>query len=328
MTRGTTTSSYGSTNTSGRSIRTVDRVKYVQKWPDRWLEAQRLKNSFQGVEGLGKSECSHWGIVTDDGRLVQCGGRKQANKKEGYWEKIWTQAERRGGLSLEGDDSEEAAWSQGRGWTWQKWALLGSILVLFSYSLGGLICALLTWFRTWPHADVVLVANGNVLTYLTLASLFSLLVSTIGLIGSLLDSRPLLAAYAILLWPCGFMILAMGYSSYRMFALRLDLKLNQAWSQFYDDGHRLRIQGSLDCCGWFSPYHEATFSKQCYPRTTLPGCKGPLYKFEKAFLRKCYEAAFGIAPVHVGIIFIAMICANHINRTFGKGLMPRTYRLT
>lgn len=89
---------------------------------------------------------------------------------------------------------------------------------------------------------------------------------------------------------------------------------------------------------------EATFSKRCYPRTSLPGCKGKLYRFEREMLRRCYVAAFSIAPAHILNIFVALICANHVNRyvpsspsiptidgdcdrTFGKGLMPRPYRL-
>ena len=92
----------------------------------------------------------------------------------------------------------------------------------------------------------------------TLASIFCIITSLIGLVGALLDSRPILAAYAILLWPCGFMLLAIGYSSYKKEALSLDLKLNQAWSQFYDDEARLRLQDSLRCCGYYSPFREPT----------------------------------------------------------------------
>lgn len=96
----------------------------------------------------------------------------------------------------------------------------------------------------------------------TLASIFCIITSLIGLVGALLDSRPILAAYAILLWPCGFMLLAIGYSSYKKEALSLDLKLNQAWSQFYDDEARLRLQDSLRCCGYYSPFRESTPSSR------------------------------------------------------------------
>lgn len=37
--------------------------------------------------------------------------------------------------------------------------------------------------------------------------------------------------------------------------------------------------------------------------------------------------AFSIVPVHLFNIFIALLCSNHVNRSFGKGLVPRQYRL-
>ena len=97
---------------------------------------------------------------------------------------------------------------------------------------------------------------------MTLASVLCILTSLIGLVGALLDSRPILAAYAVLLWPCGFMLLAIGYASYKKEALSLDLKLNQAWSQFYDDEGRLRLQDSLRCCGYYSPFRASLKSRR------------------------------------------------------------------
>jgi hypothetical protein len=72
---------------------------------------------------------------------------------------------------------------------------------------------------------------------------------------------------------------------------------------------------------------QATFSRECYPRTTLPGCKGPLYRFEKASLRELYIAVFCTVFVHLGAIAASILCSNHVNVTFGKGLTPRLYRL-
>jgi hypothetical protein len=72
---------------------------------------------------------------------------------------------------------------------------------------------------------------------------------------------------------------------------------------------------------------EATFSKRCYPRTALPGCKGKLFRFEKYILETIARAAFSIVPVHLLNILAALLTSNHVNRTFGKGLMPRQYRL-
>lgn len=72
---------------------------------------------------------------------------------------------------------------------------------------------------------------------------------------------------------------------------------------------------------------QATFSRHCYPRTTLPGCKGSLYRFERRTLLHLYSATFSVIFVHLAAIVASLLCSNHVNVTFGKGLTPRAYRL-
>jgi hypothetical protein len=72
-----------------------------------------------------------------------------------------------------------------------------------------------------------------------------LVTSLLGLTGTMLNSRPILAFYNLLLWPTMIAILVVGYHSYRKQALNLDRKLNQAWSQFLDDAGRLRVQNNV-----------------------------------------------------------------------------------
>jgi len=67
----------------------------------------------------------------------------------------------------------------------------------------------------------------------------------VGLTGTLLNSRSILAFYALLLWPSFVSILVVGYTSYKREAFSLDRKLNMAWSQWYDDLGRLLIQESV-----------------------------------------------------------------------------------
>ena len=67
----------------------------------------------------------------------------------------------------------------------------------------------------------------------------------LGLTGTMLNSRPILAFYNLLLWPTMAAILVVGYISYKKQALNLDRKLNQAWSQFLDDAGRLRVQNNV-----------------------------------------------------------------------------------
>ena len=72
-----------------------------------------------------------------------------------------------------------------------------------------------------------------------------MITALLGLTGTMLNSRPILAFYNLLLWPTLAAILVVGYSSYKKQALNLDRKLNQAWSQFFDDVARLRIQNTV-----------------------------------------------------------------------------------
>lgn len=143
----------------------------------------------------------------------------------------------------------------------------------------------------------------------------------------MLNSRPILALYAFLLWPTVISMLVVGYSSYKRANLRLDRKLNMAWSRYFNDLDRLRLQSNLHCCGFYTPLHQATFSRNCYPRTTLPGCKGKLYRYEMSALKRLYTFTFTAVFIVLGCIVSALLCTNHVNETFGKGLTPRSYRL-
>ena len=78
-------------------------------------------------------------------------------------------------------------------------------------------------------------------------------------------------------------------------------------------------------CGTFPD--QATFSRKCYPRTALPGCKGKLYRYEMSALTTIYKVAFSLVFVHLFAIVASLLCSNHVNFTFGKGLTPRQYRL-
>jgi hypothetical protein len=180
----------------------------------------------------------------------------------------------------------------------------------------------------WSHADVLFVIDNDLLILLTLCGIIMLVTSLVGLSGTILNSRPLLATYALLLWPAFISILAIGYLSYKRYAFSLDLKLNRAWSQYYTPLGRLIIQNSLQCCGFRSPLDQAAVSKRCHTRSPLPGCKTALYQFRKEMLATMWGAAFGIVPVHIVNIFVSLLCANHVTSWFGKGITPRKYRLT
>ncbi|KAI0076725.1 hypothetical protein K474DRAFT_1597400 [Panus rudis PR-1116 ss-1] len=212
-------------------------------------------------------------------------------------------------------------------WTAHKWWLLFSVLSLLTYGMAGLICAILTWFKTWDHADVMLVADYDIVILISMTSAILLFTFLVGITGTILNSRPILALYALLLWPSLMSILAIGYTSYKRYAFSLDRKLNFAWSQWYTPLGRLIIQNSLQCCGFYSALHEVTSSNRCYVRTALPGCKAKLYLFERENLGTIWSAAFALVPVHIINIIVALLCANHVTNTFGKGITPKQYRL-
>ncbi|KAK4688707.1 hypothetical protein P7C73_g1404, partial [Tremellales sp. Uapishka_1] len=94
--------------------------------------------------------------------------------------------------------------------------------------------------------------------------------------------------------------------------------------RYLDDEDRLRIQNSLHCCGFYNPFHDATYSKKCYPRTTLPGCKSKWTIFEKQSLHDFATAAFSTGPVHLLNIVIALLASNHVNRYEIKSASLRT----
>ena len=172
------------------------------------------------------------------------------------------------------------------------------------------------------------VADYDILVLITLCGASLLVTAMFGIAGTLLNSRPILAIYALLLWPSMLSVLAVGYSSYRRATLSLDQKLSLSWSRFYTPLGRRVIQDSLQCCGFFSSMHEISPSKQCYLRTPLPGCRAKLFNFERENLRAVWKAAFSLAPLHLVNMVIALLCSNHITKTFGKGITPMRYRLT
>ena len=172
------------------------------------------------------------------------------------------------------------------------------------------------------------VADGDILILMTLSGSILIFTALVGITGTLLNSRPILAVYTLLLWPAFVSILAIGYIAYRRTTFALDRKLNFAWSQYYTPLGRLLIQDSLKCCGFYDALHEATPSKRCYTRTALPGCKGKLLRFERANLAAVWSTAFSLVPLHVLNMVIALLAANHVTGTFGKGMTPRRYRLS
>ena len=191
-----------------------------------------------------------------------------------------------------------------------------------------MIFLLCTWFDVWAHADIVRVGNRNELVVSTIASCLGIITSLIGWAGILLNNRSFLAVYTFLLWICFTLLVVPGYTTFKRRNFNLDGKVNFQWANDFGINDWLRIQNQLNCCGFFSPFVEAAVSQVCYSRSVLPGCKGPYMEFERFVLERWYSIAFGLVPFHIAVIVVGLLCSNHITYRFGKGLMPKAYRLS
>lgn len=175
--------------------------------------------------------------------------------------------------------------------------------------------ARLTWRTAWDLAEVMLIADTDVLVLTTIAGSIIMSTALTGIIGTMLNSRPILAVYAVLMWSALIAIFVVGRISYRRSTFALDRKLNLSWSRYYTTLGRLVIQNSFHCCGYYTPLHEATQSETCDENVTLPGCKGSLYEFERQNLKLIWSMAFALVPLHTINIIVAVLCANHVTTT-------------
>ena len=50
--------------------------------------------------------------------------------------------------------------------------------------------------------------------------------------------------------------------------------------------------------------------------------------FERAVLKKWYTVVFALVPVHIMVMVAGLLCSNHVTYRFGKGMMPKAYRLS
>lgn len=90
---------------------------------------------------------------------------------------------------------------------------------------------------------------------------------------------------------------------------------------------RGNIQSNLHCCGYkaYTDFHER--SNKCYPRTLYPGCKYKYQNLTIEALRNTWIVAFSMIPVHIMVLVSALLCSNHVNNKFGKGLPPKLYHI-
>lgn len=187
---------------------------------------------------------------------------------------------------------------------------------------------LVTWFNIFTRADVVRTGNRPELVLCTLAAVVGLFTSIIGWAGILLNNRSFLAVYTFLTWITFALLVIPGYITYKTRTFNLEGKINSQWSRDLDTADRLVIQNVLGCCGYYSPFEEATVSSTCYSRSNLPGCKQAYLDFERVALKRFYTVVFCLSGVQIMIMVAGLLCSNHVTYRFGKGMMPKAYRLS
>ncbi|KAF8632289.1 hypothetical protein AX17_004883 [Amanita inopinata Kibby_2008] len=212
-------------------------------------------------------------------------------------------------------------------WNRFKWILFITNTMFTAYSTAALIVCLLTWFNVFTHSDIVRISNRTELIISTLAGSLGLITAMIGWAGILLNNRSFLAVYTFSLWSVFALLVLPGYLTYRRRTFNLEGKVNAQWSRALGGAGRLVIQNDLNCCGYFSPYMEATVSQTCYSRSVLPGCKKPYLDYERWVLQRWFTCAFLLVPAHIVVMVAGLLCSNHVTYRFGKGMMPKAYRL-
>jgi hypothetical protein len=184
----------------------------------------------------------------------------------------------------------------------------------------------------WPRSQLALVAHGIILLYASIASSCVLFASSVGLAGALLNSRPILTFYNILLWPSLLSSAIVGYSSYKTCVFNLSGKVNEMWTQSWSDCEKTLIQDTvrvcsmhqsritnlvhlqLHCCGLYSPLHQAVLTSNCHPRSMAPGCNIGLGHFEQFQLGLFSKLSFVAVGLISASILAAVVCSNHVNR--------------
>ncbi|KAG6909540.1 hypothetical protein DXG01_016933 [Tephrocybe rancida] len=204
-------------------------------------------------------------------------------------------------------------------WNKFKWILFFANILLMAYTLIALVFCLLTWFNVWHNADIIRVGNRIELIFSTLKASIGVLTSVVGLAGILLNNRSFLAIYTPMFWITFAFLVVMGYVAYRRQAFNLEGKTNAQSSRTLSADGLVLIRTQLECCGYFSPFVEATVTQTV---------QKVYVEHEHKILTRFYAAAFVLVPAHVLVMVAGLLCSNHVTYRFGKGMMPKAYRLS
>jgi xanthine/uracil permease len=71
--------------------------------------------------------------------------------------------------------------------------------------------------------------NSQSYLVVTATGVLCLFTSLVGFVGIVLNNRPLLAIYNVLMWPCFGMIAAIGYTAYRKAKWNIEVIYLTSW---------------------------------------------------------------------------------------------------
>ncbi|KAG0296715.1 hypothetical protein BGZ96_008760 [Linnemannia gamsii] len=198
-------------------------------------------------------------------------------------------------------------------WTWSKWILLFSAILLLGYSGVILYYSLTYILQKVPESPVVMEFHSNLVYLSFAASIFGIGSALVGLVGIFRENRKWLSLYTIVLWPSFALYIAVGYIAFRRAKQDLRAHIKDEWLYKYTREQRLLVQRNLFCCGFQDPTYFAAYDMRCFPVTTLPGCQHKYTLFEKNLLKELWTWSFTVAPVHLFVMIVALLCSNHVN---------------
>ncbi|ORZ20620.1 hypothetical protein BCR42DRAFT_321759 [Absidia repens] len=143
-----------------------------------------------------------------------------------------------------------------------------------------------------------------------------------GYIGIVHKNRLCLGYYSLMLWGCFALITTVGYLGFKQRTWNLKAQLGVRWRHDYNPRQRELLQANLHCCGFENPSDHATYYSRCWAESLLPGCQHKFYLFENDFLLNTYTMAFSILPLHMVVMVVTLLCANHVDVVFGTRKRP------
>ncbi|CAO0802377.1 unnamed protein product [Mucor circinelloides] len=212
------------------------------------------------------------------------------------------------------------------GLTLSRWAILLSSCTLFSYGFIFLIGSLSSYANGYSKATIVTIVNKNLLSAIFCASFLCVVTAVIGIFAVQRKDRHFLACHTVLLWPCLALLTTVAYLAYRETTWDLKTQLGMQWRYDFTPDEHYALQENLHCCGFENSSDHARYKSGCSQESLLQGCHEKLYTFESYFLVKVYSICFGLIPVHMLVIVMALIYARPSmpGRYYGKPAVIRS----